>query len=215
MAKSSGSQNRTWQSAFRVAPILLMLLSSQPLFAGICTEQSGCAMPVGQVVTQESAPFRFLGKIVDEDHPQWSNYKRSIKRYHSPIDCLSEREQQEETANLVALDWKRVGTGRGAEVCIFRILSSLEDRDDILFWLEAHDFATRGFGRKSPETIKPRFPTEGVVDIGGLWSVDQYRSVNPSLLASIGIEFVHNYQLIINLDQNDQIVGVNVVTPAK
>lgn len=170
----------------------------------------------GHLANQETDPFLFLGKTVDETHPQWSKYAQVIRRYDDVRDCLIKSERNSENPNLSLIDWKRVGTGRGAEVCVFRISSSLGSIDWTMQWLSNQRFNHRGTARVFSESFTPHFDTQPVSNLSAQWSIDQYREYKPSWLHSLfNFDIIYGYTLAVGFDQNNRITGVNVGTPTK
>ena len=172
-------------------------------------------MVENDLATQETDPFMFLGKYVDGEHPQFKNYDRIIRRFDSPADCLGPSARDQDTVDLLQIDWNKVGTGKIAEVCVFRILRSLANTDDIIFWLEHHDFTVTGPTKKSPGVIRSGQDIVNDKDILGTWTLDRFRSERPSLLSFFGVELVNSYDVLVQLDQYNNVVGINAIVSTK
>lgn len=178
------------------------------------SEISGEFIPYDHLANQETDPFLFLGQVVDEEHPQWSRYKRVLKKYPDVRDCLLKSEQQKERPNLSLIDWGRVGTSHAAEVCVFRIARSLSDVERLLSWLDMHRFSHQGINRYASDTFTPRFETQPIYNLTARWSIEEYRKINPSLIYSItGFHLIQDFRLVISFDQEGLVSGVTVNTP--
>ncbi len=181
-----------------------------------CRANDSCTIGFDHLANQETDPFLFLGKIVNREHPQWKRYRKDLRRFPDVASCLVDSERQKKKPNLLKLDWDEVGTGSGAEVCVFRIASSLKDSGQTLNWLAFHMFRFSGLNRIGSQKFKPRYETEPISQVTARWSIEQYRQVKPSLLTSLtGYELIYEYRLILNFDQNSRISGVGVSTPTK
>ena len=153
---------------------------------------------------------------MDSCHPRWHQYRRAMRRFPDVRNCLIEAEQDEVEPNLLLFDWQRVGTGRGAEVCVFRIARSLRDLGQIKLWLEFHEFRVGNLSWRYSESYRPRYDTQPVSHITGYWTKERYRQVNSSWIASLtGIDLILNYQLSVRFTQENVVVGVHAETPSK
>lgn len=153
---------------------------------------------------------------MDETHPRWREFKRAIKNYPDTHSCLIRDEVNTSKPNLLKLDWKRVGTGRSAEVCIFRIAKSLSTVERIRTWLEYHRFSKIQYKRRFPDDRILRNPGMGVARVGGWWRIEKYRAVNPSLLKSVfGLDLVRSYKLGIYFNEFGTVTHVGAVANTK
>jgi len=101
-----------------------------------CRSTNSCTIEYDYLSNQEIDPFLFYGKVVDREHPQWREYRRSLSRYSDVRDCLIPSEAKRQTPNLILIDWKKMRSEEVIEVCMFRIFSSLESPADAKQWLE-------------------------------------------------------------------------------
>ncbi len=181
-----------------------------------CRSDDSCTIEYNHLANQETDPFLFLGKVVDKLHPRWMRYWLALWQYPNVKSCLEKSEREKKEPNLLKLDWDRVGTGSGAEVCVFRLASSLGSADRTLTWLQYQKFRFRGLNRRGSQNFQPRFDTEPIYQVTARWSIEQYREVNPSWLSSLtGYELINEYRLILSFDQYSKISGVSVSTPTK
>lgn len=154
---------------------------------------------------------------MDQTHPQWSRFRRLLKDFPSVRDCLLPEEARKAVPDLRQFDWKRVGTGSGAEVCIYRVARSLGDPDAIFDWLSAQDFKfERQLIPYKGIDYAPRFAGDPVFNVTATWTVAQYREKNPSLLARVfGIEPVIGYSVVLQFSQSCRVVGVGAGSSSK
>lgn len=171
-----------------------------------CQPSLTCPMTYEYLSNQDDDPFLFNGKIMNEEHPRWHQYEETLARFPKVKDCLLEG-YDTNPVNLYAIDWDNVGTGRGAEVCTFRIFRSLANLERVTEWLRLHDF------RVSEPSDSGGEPP--LVQLHAYWTVEQYREKKPSFLAYLGIDFVYGYTLSIRLDPQDRVIGAAVATSSK
>jgi len=175
---------------------------------------NSCTIEYQHLATQKSDPFLFLGVVMTPEHPRWSQFRWAIWKYPDARSCLTSEEAKSENPNLLQIDWARVGTGAGEEVCAFRIFSSLGSVDLIETWLSYHEFRYSDQYRIGSKKFNPRYASQPVSQIMGWWSVEKYRAINPSLFSTItGVEFVSSYQMVVSFDQLDRVSGVGTYTP--
>lgn len=181
-----------------------------------CRSTESCTIEYDHLANQETNPFLFNGKVVDEEHPQWGKYRKTLRRYPDVRDCLQEAERSAKAPNLLMIDWEGVGTSENASVCVFRIAASLGDIERTQAWLAYQGFRFSGINRRVSKTFVPEHEKYPVYNVTASWTVDKYRELNPSWFAAItGYDLVHSYQLVLTFDQNHNIAGVSVVTPTK
>lgn len=181
-----------------------------------CEPSESCPIEYDHLATQETDPFLFLGRVMDEEHPQWRRYRRYLRRYSDVRDCLVAEQRQLDQPNLLLIDWDAVGTGRGAEVCIFQIARSLGTVERIQKWLHYNEFRTGELGNYRGDGFRPRFDSQPVSNLAAYWPLERFRELKPSWLSWLtGWDSIYHYELILNFDQHNRISGVGVVTPTK
>lgn len=208
--------------SFRFLTLILFLPaaafsdSSNPADPLPCSPETDCRLDYDHLSNQGIDPFMFLGKIVDTEHPQWKTYKGDIQRYYGVEDCLIAEERSSKNPNLLLIDWKNVGAGTGAQICIFRIARSLGDIGKIRSWLDYQKFAVGNLVEYRGNKYKPRYETQPIYRITASWDVDQYRSRIPSLVYSLtGYELARRFTVTIGLDANREVSGVGTSAPTK
>lgn len=181
-----------------------------------CRASGSCEMNSGKPSTQEVDPFLFLGRVMDKESARWRQYSNAIERYPDVRSCLVRIEQSKAVPNLLLIDWERIGAGRGAEVCVFRIARSLESHLDVIRWLAFHEFNLDSLARRGSSKFKPQYTDEPVWQLTASWSVQQYREHNSSFLADFsGIVWLQGYQLVVEFNQDEKVVGVSAITLTK
>lgn len=181
-----------------------------------CRATDSCTIEYDHLANQDTDPFLFIGKVVDREHPKWRSYRKALRRYPDVRDCLVEEERDKSEPNLLMIDWERIGTGKNASVCVFRIASSLGSVERIQAWLAYHRFKFGSVSRRVSESFIPHYETYPVYNITASWSADRYREFNPSWLVAItGYDLIYSYTLVLNFDQNQRIAGVGVGTRSK
>lgn len=181
-----------------------------------CRPTSSCRINAKTLSEQESDPFLFLGRVIDSESARWRHYRKALNRFPDARACLMDRERVNDAPNLLLIDWDRVGTGRGAEVCVFRITRSFDQSSDVEKWLRFHSFEFRGRSRRFSATYEPQFRNEPITGITAAWSNEKYRSLNPNWFSRLtGFEWLSGYQLVIDFNSENEVVSVGVVTPSK
>lgn len=181
-----------------------------------CRSANSCSIEYDYLSNQKTDPFLFLGRVVNDEHPQWRTYQKTLRRHPDVESCLAKEERNERHPNLLHVDWAYVGTSRGAEICLFRIASSLGSIERIVEWLEYQGFRHRGLNRSVSPKFKPHFETQPVADITASWTAERYREISPSWLSSLtGYDLINSYLLVLSFDQNDKISGVDASARTK
>ena len=181
-----------------------------------CRADDSCTIEYDHLSAQSDEPFMFLGYVMDSEQARWGQFRKAIRAFPDVQSCLIEEEQVKENPNLLEFDWETVGTGAGAEVCVFRITRSLGDLSRVKTWLKFHGFNVGKYGRYRSEKVPVRRDNQPVASMTGYWTTDQYRENNSSFLKSlIGFGTVLRYEVTISFSESGQVVGVSVLTPSK
>lgn len=115
-------------------------VNAQEPVAGQCLDPQLCPIPYVRLAKQETEPFLFFGKVVDEDHPRYGDYGRALRRFPDVRSCLIVSEREKPQPDLRQIDWDAIQDIREIEVCVFRVASSTEDVETVQRWLEYHQF---------------------------------------------------------------------------
>lgn len=206
-----------WVFLLAIGALVIQVQPSGAANGTHCMRETGAETRAPHLADQESDPFLFLGKPINESHPLWSRYKRPISSFPTVLDCLRPEEVGASEPDLNNFDWGRVGTGARAEVCVFRVARSMTDTGAIFEWLSHQGFF---FEEKlvpyKGVSFEPRFPNDPVYNVSAVWTVQQYRERNPSLLARIfGFDTVHGYTLVLQFSEACEVVGASTSTSSK
>ncbi len=176
-----------------------------------CLDPEICPIPYVRLAKQETEPFLFLGKVVDINHPRYSDYKRALRSFPDVRSCLTEEERGKSQPDLRQMDWGAVSNIRDIDVCVFRIASSIEDVETIRIWLRYHDFRVGKGSRIHSEDYVPKSETDRMFGFQSHLSVEKFREILPRswFARLIGLELMRNYWLTVSFSQSGQVVGVS------
>ncbi len=108
-----------------------------------CLDPQVCPIPYVRLSKQETEPFLFLGKVVDEDHPRYGDYRAALSRFPDVRSCLTEEEREKPQPDLRQVEWGGIRDTRDIDVCVFRIATSVKAIDIIKEWLGLNSFRPR------------------------------------------------------------------------
>ncbi len=175
-----------------------------------CLEPEICPIPYVRLAKQETEPFLFLGKVVDENHPRYGDYKRALRRLPDVRSCLTTDERDKPQPDLRQIDWEAIGNVREMEVCVFRIASSIEDIETIKIWFQHHDFSVGTENRFRTQRYVPKYHTDPIFGLQTTLSVKDYRKIIPRswFARLIGFEGARSAGITMYFSQSWQVVGV-------
>ncbi|MCP4072925.1 MAG: hypothetical protein GY742_14505 [Hyphomicrobiales bacterium] len=152
-------RKRLWFAGFAgIVAILLICIHTIPrfpfgpytLYANLTEEQRNAKIPYKMLSNETTHPF-FTGKA--------PKYVVEIERYRDVRDCLVSSERSKPEPDLRLIDWNKLWNYEEAEVCLWRILSSLGTKERATLWFSFHNLSnprnvkkyglqmpTRGFG---------------------------------------------------------------------
>ncbi|MGR3291240.1 MAG: hypothetical protein ACU0C9_08620, partial [Paracoccaceae bacterium] len=179
--------------------------------AQVCNSTDGCVAQNSNLSSQDTDPFLFLGKLVDEGHPRYGDYKRAIKRFSHVRQCYEPGDSSSTELDLLNFDWRKPNGRRQLEVCLFRIATSHGDSAALREWLDYHEFFVTEVARTRSQKFKPRFENDPVYNISAVWSAGQYREIlRPSIIAKIiGFDAVQRFSVVFQLSETKKVVGVS------
>ena len=164
-------------------------------------------VPRDRLATQDSHPFLLLGRVIDETHPRWSEFRRAIRDYPDVDPCLEEEQRGTAEPDLLAFDWNGIRRGAAMEVCLFRVFQTLREPDLIEAWLLRQGFRTWGF------TDPQSRATYWALSLGASWTPEQYGSkVMAGRLLRPLLEFLsiaRSYGMAVYIGDNGQITTVD------
>ena len=196
------------------------LLTLAVVFAGLsgydragadAPEVSGPPIEYDHLANQETDPFLFSGKLMDENHPQWSRYRKALHEYSDVRDCLIETEKFKDNPNLLRINWQELNKRPDIEVCLFRIFRSLNSISRIRKWLEFHEFQNIRYSRIFSESYIPQSQTEPVAGIFGSWSAEETLNRLPTFMWRVfGWTLLQGTSITVKLSESGEIVGVGL-----
>jgi hypothetical protein len=181
---------------------------SQEPGAEQCLDPQVCPIPYVRLAKQETVPFLFLGKTVDEDHPRYGDYRRALRRFPDVRSCLIEREREKPQPDLRRIDWDAIQDIQEIEVCIYRIVTSIGDIEIAKLWLRYHGFTVGQLTRIYSGGYVPEYRTQPIFQ---LWSrLESFRKIVPRGLLTriLGLELGLSYSIDMMFSQDIQLVGV-------
>ncbi|MCV2893442.1 hypothetical protein [Lentibacter sp. XHP0401] len=163
-----------------------------------------CPIPFDHLSNQESEPFLFATKLIDENHPRWSQFEDALEQFPDVGSCLVEDEASKESPNLLLMDWKKTGYMIGSRVCLFRVASSLDHPTLVQQWMKYHGFRV---GDIQP-VLYPARPEKKTRFVGS-WTATQYRKRNPHWFVSLtGFETVRSWAYSISFNSELRVMDV-------
>lgn len=144
-----------------------------------CLDPEVCPVPYVRLATQETEPFLFLGKVVDKDHPRYSDFRRALRRFPNVRSCLIEAEREKRRPDLRQIDWGLIENGQETHVCVFRIASSIEGVEGIKTWFRSQGFRVGELRRAVSEKYVPKYDTDPFYGISAYLTAEQVRKLYP------------------------------------
>ena len=218
---------RYWKlgKSVRVKRALLALAVVVAAFAGLswygragadAPEAAGPPIGYDHLANQKTDPFLFSGKLMDESHPRWRQYRHAIQKFSDARDCLIGTEKNKPEPNLLLIDWKETGLGRGAEVCIFLIARSLGTIERHRQWLEFNGFQKLRYSHFVSDGFSPAYETQPTAYLSGIWTLQQYRRRKPSWFVRLtGLELITGYGVSIRYSEQQLVVGATASSRSK
>ena len=175
-----------------------------------CLAPAICPIPYVRLAKQETEPFLFLGKVMDEDHPRFHQYRTALRRFPSVRSCLITKERETAQPDLRQIDWHAISDVQEIEVCVFRTASSIEEVETIKTWLRHHDYRVNEGSRIRRDSYVSRYETEPMFGFASFLSVERFREIVPRswFARLIGFEGARSHSLTISFSQSGQVVGV-------
>ncbi len=218
---------KTWSnrdccpSGVRLTPVAAFLavlicagapaMAAQEAGAEQCLDPQACPIPYVRLAKQETEPFMFNGKIVDEDHPRFDQYERALRQFPDVRSCLKRAECDKTQLDLRMINWAIISSIEKIDVCVFRVASSISEQAIIAQWLVSQHFRVGSATKIRHEFYVPKFEAEPMVGIQAHLPVEKFRAIIPQSLLGrvIGFDLVRNYWLTIVFSLNGEVVGVS------
>lgn len=180
-----------------------------------CRASKSCEIEYEQLSNQSSAPFLFLGRIMNETRPRWQDYRQSINQYSDVRFCLEESEQLREAPNLLKFDWEGISGRASTEVCLFRIMKSLNDVDRMENWFSYFGFSTQ-LSLKKNGSRNAKSNNYRVHSLSAGVSIERFRELSPSWLKTkTGFDPAYNYAVDLSFSSEMRLTHVSASENSK
>ena len=142
------------------------------------SEPQSFLYPLSKLTTQESRPFRIAKGVLTRDMGAWRVYGKWVRRYPSAVKCLEDGAINDGTADLLRLNWRKLSP-TALSVCLFRIMTTINDPKASVAWFRAHGFKVLAVKHGVTANVDPDGDLAGVRRISGSWTVPQFRERHP------------------------------------
>jgi hypothetical protein len=87
-------------------------------------------------------PFLYAAHPLSDfpKHPYYEEYRAAVTRFPEVRACLLDSEKEKQTPNLTRFDWNKMNSTFDAEVCLFRVFSSIGSIEESRQWFESQGF---------------------------------------------------------------------------
>lgn len=142
-----------------VDALITFLLIFFPAMAGeradsdliLCSGDEDCHIIYDHLSSQSADPFKISGVVVDVGHLRFKEFRRALAKFPNVRACLMKKERDSKTPDLRNFAWSKMTRDAYIEVCLFRIMSSLNDPD-----LAAQWYRSQGLTGGPPRSVKSR-----------------------------------------------------------
>jgi len=139
---------------YGIAVLLVIILGTIMFFANTHADQVAeiikkreTFQPIAykRLSSEKEFPFLQFGKTLSERKKylpaqDFRKYEQAVQRWPDVRSCLIPSEREKENPNLLLFDWQQVRSTEEAEVCLFRVMSSLADVEKAGQWFLAQGF---------------------------------------------------------------------------
>ncbi len=144
----------------------------------VSADASAFLIPRGQLSSQESDPYMFLGHVVGStterwDQRRWRQYEDAITGYPTALSCLTEDQQSAARPDLLRFDWQGMDSLQIIDVCLFRVFSSLREPNLIEEWLRYFGFKVYPFTDPHP-TLDQTIRGLPAFQLNAYWEKDRF-----------------------------------------
>jgi hypothetical protein len=176
-----------------------------------CLDPQLCPMPYVRLAKQETEPFLFLGRVVEEGGPQYGNYQRALRRFPDVRSCLTEAERGRGQPDLRQIDWKLMRDTYDIEVCVFRIATSVSSMDMLKRCLEQNRFHSTRLDSMHSASYTPPGVNSSFYMLTTFMTIREYRKIIPRswIFGFLGIELNTGYYVITYYSKEQKVVGVD------
>lgn len=102
---------------------------------------SAFLVPRHALSTQDSDPFMFVGRIMDEGRSRWDEFEDTLAAFPDTSSCLLPEDRGKDVQNLLAFNWKAMRYLTEIDICVWRIATTLDDIALMRDWLAVHGFS--------------------------------------------------------------------------
>jgi hypothetical protein len=121
-------------------------------------------------------------------------------------------EREKPQPDLREIDWDAIGNVKEIEVCVIRIVSSIDDIGTIKTWLQHHGFNVADENRFRTQRYVSKYDTDPIYGLTSTLSAKKFREIIPRswIARLIGFEGMRISALTIHFSRSWQVVGVAV-----
>ncbi|MEM9475118.1 MAG: hypothetical protein AAGA71_07480 [Pseudomonadota bacterium] len=124
------------------------------------------------LATQTDYPFMYSGRVINEQHLQWDNYRRTLQKFPDAQSCLTRGSRTGDQFDLTQFSWRGLRGSREIQVCLFRVATTLRDVDKMAAWLTTQEFEYVGINETAWSSIAGNSTERRV---SGRWSIQKMR----------------------------------------
>jgi hypothetical protein len=178
-----------------------------------CLDPAICPILYVRLAKQETEPFLYRGRVMDEKHPRYEDYERALRTFPDVRSCLTKDERAKPQPDLRQIDWSAIRSIKDIDVCVFRIASSADGLETIKTWLLYNDFISDGEARLYGKNYVPKHETDPVYTLSAHLTLEKFRTIISRLWIErlLGYEGIRNYSISIFFSQTFQVVGVGSI----
>jgi hypothetical protein len=101
-----------------------------------------------------------------------AEYRAAAARFPDVTSCLFDSERQKKAPNLALFDWNKIKSNEEAEVCMFRVFSSIGGVEGASKWLESQGFKIWSI-EKPTSIMEQRGQKDSDTQIYASWSIKE------------------------------------------
>ncbi|MCW3783893.1 hypothetical protein [Defluviimonas salinarum] len=177
-----------------------------------CSDVENCELRVDHVSSQASDPFRHGLGPIGEDHPRWDIWGGPIAKYRSVRDCLPPEAGAADPPRVLAFDWSAPDSLHAMNVCLFRIVASLKDYDEVRNWFAAYGFRVSKVGHVWADTDDPYFKDRPLWIMSASMPAGKFYALRPNWLhATFGVSTAYSASISVQWDGSGRLVVTDFV----
>jgi hypothetical protein len=166
---------------FIIGSVLLLLVGSAYWgFIGAKTDSQMCRsshdwpIPFQRLSDERHFPFLMFGRPISywKERSDYAEYRAAAARFPDVTSCLFDSERQKKAPNLALFDWNKIKSNEEAEVCMFRVFSSIGGVEGASKWLESQGFKIWSI-EKPTSIMEQRGQKDSDTQIYASWSIKE------------------------------------------